>query len=67
MTHVVLLEEGEVADDAHPHQQRGGAQQDATQVVGGHGLVTHTHHKTDVTTVLGHKLEINVILLRLLY
>ena len=32
-THVVLLEEAEVADDADPHQQGGGAQQDATHVV----------------------------------
>ena len=32
-THVVLLEEAEVADDPDPHQQGGGAQQDATHVV----------------------------------
>lgn len=32
-THVVLLEEGEVANDPDPNQQRGGAQEDAADVV----------------------------------
>lgn len=31
--HVVLVEEGQVADDAHPDKQRGGAQEDAADVI----------------------------------
>ena len=48
-THVVFLEEAEVADDPDPHQQGGGAQQDPTHVVRRDALGRqHTH--TQVTT-----------------
>lgn len=35
---IVFLEECEVANDSHPHQECGGPQQDATEVIGGHVL-----------------------------
>lgn len=38
MTYIVLLEEREVTDYPNPHQERGGSQQDATQVIRGHIL-----------------------------
>lgn len=37
-TYIVFLEECEVANDSHPHQECGGPQQDATEVIGGHVL-----------------------------
>lgn len=40
--HIVLMEEGQVADDADPDKQRGGAQQDAADVVAGQVLGTRT-------------------------
>lgn len=33
VTYIVFLEEREVTDDSHPHQEGGGAQQDGAQVV----------------------------------
>ena len=33
LTYIVFLEEAEVADDSHPHQQSGGSQQDSTDVI----------------------------------
>lgn len=30
VTYIVLLEESEVANDSHPHQESGGPQEDAT-------------------------------------
>lgn len=38
LTYVVFLEEREVADDSDPHEERGGSQQDGTQVVRWHVL-----------------------------
>lgn len=39
VTYIVFLEECEVANDSHPHQEGGGSQQYATQVIGGHVLM----------------------------
>lgn len=33
VAYIVLLEEREVANDSHPHQECGGSQQDATHIV----------------------------------
>lgn len=35
---IVLLEECEVANDSHPHQESGGSQKDGTEVIGGYIL-----------------------------
>lgn len=38
VTYIVLLEECEVANYSNPHQECGGSQQDATQIIRGHIL-----------------------------
>lgn len=38
ITHVIFLEEAEVADDSYPYQQGGGAQQDPAHVISRYGL-----------------------------
>lgn len=51
--HVVLVEEGQVADDAHPDEQGGGAQEDAADVIAGQVLGAEQTSPMCLHTFLG--------------